>query len=302
MRNRILIIGLIIGISLPMAAQTHSAVELSVGGGWSTLGYKVKPNQADVKGSNAGSWGAQVHVGYAFFFTPHVGLGVGANFSHYGSKASLAGTAQWISVTDTEGEKYNHLALIHSLEDKQDIYLVEIPLTFYVVYPITDMLRFNMEIGAKYGIPILSNASYHADIEHQGDYGIWDLNLHDVSGHGFYRERDFHNDYALAPNNQISAFLKLGLAYSVGRNTQLFGNIYGDYSFVNAVQNGGLELGFQNDRSGMEAMHSFMPDYYGITATNDISTKSHPIQIGLELGVRFVFPHQKSYPCRCYRF
>ena len=287
---------------MPMAARMHSALELSVGGGWSTLGYKVEPKQADVKGSNIGSWGAQVHVGYALFFTPTVGLGIGANFSHYGANATLSGSAQWKDVTDTEGERYNHRTLIHSLKDQQDVYFVEFPLTLYFVYPMSYHLSLNVEVGAKYGIPVLSRASFHADIEHQGDYGIWGLNLHEVAGHGFYRERDFHNDYPITVKNQISVFLKLGIAYEIGRNTHLFANIYGDYGFTNAQQSGSSELGFRNDRAGMEEAHAFMPAYHGLVSTNNISAKSHPAQVGLELGLRFVFPHKKTYPCMCYRF
>jgi hypothetical protein len=281
------------------AADMHSAIELSVGGGWSTLGYKVQPLQPLVSGNNSGTWGLQAHIGYAFFFTPNVGLGIGADFSHYGAQATLNGTARWEDVTDTEGEHYNHLALIHSLRDKQEIFFVEIPVTFYFAYPVTYSLDFNMQLGAKYGIPLLSKASFQADIEHQGDYGIWGLNLHDVPGHGFYRENDFHGDYQVAAQSQISVFLKLGLDYAVRTNIHLFGNIYGVYGLMNALKSGQTELGFQNDRQGMQTTHAFMAAYDGITATNNISAQSHPIQVGLELGVRFVFPHKKSYPCRC---
>ena len=52
MRNRIIILFLLMGLSLPMAAQMHSAVEISLGGGWSTLGYKVQPKQEDVQAAN----------------------------------------------------------------------------------------------------------------------------------------------------------------------------------------------------------------------------------------------------------
>ena len=232
-----------------MAANMHSALEISVGGGWSTLGYKVLPKQAEVQGTNSGSWGAQAHVGYALFFTPNIGLGVGANFSHYGANASLSGVAQW-----------------------------------------------------KDGIPILSSASYHADVEHQGDYGIWGLNLQNVPGHGFYREQNFHQDYSVAIKNQVSAFLKLGISYEIGQNIHFFANIYGDYGLTSALFAGQTELGFQNDRAGMEAAHSFMPAYNGIITTNNISAKSHLTQVGLEVGIRFVFPHKVTYPCRCYRY
>lgn len=299
MRNRFLIIYILIGLSLPLAAQMHSAIEISVGGGWSTLGYKVQPRQEDVTGANKGSWGAQAHVGYALFFTPNVGLGVGANFSHYGANASLLGTARWNNVTDTEGETYNHLTLIHSLRDKQDVYLVEIPLALFLDFPLSDDLHFIMEAGAKYGIPVIKNASFHADVEHQGDYGIWDLNLYDVPDHGFYRETEFNGDYSVSVKNQVSIFLKLGLAYEINKNVQFFANIYGDYGFTNTVTAGEAELGFQNDRTGMASIHSFMPEYNGIIATNNISAKSHPAQVGLEVGIRFVFPHKKPYICRC---
>lgn len=302
MRNRILTIFIIAGLSLPVAAQMRSALELSVGGGWSTLGYKVVPTQADVRGANSGSWGVQAHVGYALFFTSHFGMGVGADFSHYGANASLMGTAQWKGVTDTEGETYNHLTLIHSLQDKQEVYLIEIPLTFYFVYPISDKVSLNVEAGAKYAIPVKGSASFHADVEHQGDYGIWGLNLYDVPGHGFYREKDFHKDYSVAFKNQLAVFLKLGVACEIGKNTYFLCNIYGNYGLMNALQGGMSELGFQNDRAGMETIHSFMPAYNGIVSTNNISAQSHPIQIGLELGLRFVFPHKQTYPCRCYLY
>lgn len=302
MRNRIIIIFLSLGLFLPVAAQKHSAFEFSVGGGWSTLGYKVQPQQAGVNGANNGSWGMQTHVGYAFFFTQNVGLGVGVNFSHYGANASLSGTAQWKDVTDTEGETYNHLTLIHSLRDKQDVYLVEVPLTCYFSIPMSYYVNFNIEVGAKYAIPILGKASYRADIEHQGDYGIWGLNLYDIPRQGFYREKEFRNTYAISPLNQISVFLKLGMEYEIGSNIYLFGNIYGDYGFMNSLRSGSSDLGFRNDREGMEQIHSFMPDYNGIITTNNISSKSHPIQVGLELGLRFVFPHKKSYPCMCVRY
>ena len=300
MRNRILIICLACGLSLPIAAaQMHSALELSAGGGWSTLGYKVLPSQADITGTNNGSWGIQAHVGYAFFFMPNIGLGLGIDFSRYGAQASLAGTAQWDNVTDTEGEHYNHLALIHSLRDMQEVYFVEIPLTLYFAYPISYTLSFDMQLGAKYALPVMSKAAFHADIEHQGDYGIWGLNLHDVPGHGFYRERDFHGDYQVPAQNQLSLFLKLGLSYAVRNNIFLFGHIYGNYGLLNALKSDQTELGFRNDRSGMQDVHAFMPDYNGIIATNCISAKSHPIQLGLEIGVRFIFLHKKSYPCKC---
>jgi len=97
----------------------------------------------------------------------------------------------------------------------------------------------------------------------------------------------------------VSVFLKLGLDYEIGANVHLFGNIYGDYGLMNALKRGQSELGFQNDRAGMEGTHYFMASYDGITATNILSEKSHPIQVGLELGIRFVFPHKKSYPCKC---
>lgn len=302
MRNRIIILFLLVGLSLPIAAQMHSAVEISLGGGWSTLGYKVQPKQEDVQAANKGSWGAQAHFGYALFFTPKVGLGIGANFSHYGASADLSGIARWEGVTDTEGEPYNHLAIIHSLKDKQDIYLVEIPLTFYFVQPLSDKLFFNLEVGAKYGIPVMKSASFRADIEHQGDYGLWDLDLFGVNGHGFYREEDFHDSYAIAAKHQISAFLRLGLAYEINEKIHFFANIYGDYGFMNVFKSGEADLGFQNDRAGMASAHAFMPEYHGITATNNLSAKSHPIQVGVEVGLRFIFPHKVNYPCRCRLF
>ena len=265
MRKRIALIVVMACIAPVLRAQISSAIEFSLGGGWSTLGYKAQvPSQPDVYGSNNGSWGLQAHVGYALFFARYFGLGVGAEVSHIGSIATYGGTARWDD-TDSEGQNYSHLVAIHSLTDKKDVWYLEVPLTFYVLVPLSVDVSLNLEAGAKYSLPIRSSASYKTSFEHMGEYSPFGLLLYDIPEHGFYDVTDLSDSYTIMASYNVSAFLKAGIEYKLSTKTRVFANAYADFGCVNSLQ--------------------------------DISSK--PIQAGLEVGIRFVFTHRNAYPCHC---
>ena len=71
------------------------------------MGYKLQD------GSNLGHIGGEISVRYAYFFTPEWGLGIGVDFTTYGSRGKLNTTLQWDGQADTDGENYNHRAVTH---------------------------------------------------------------------------------------------------------------------------------------------------------------------------------------------
>ena len=61
-------------------ADQGSSLQFYLGGAYSSMGYKLQD------GKNLGHIGGEVSVRYAYFFTPEWGLGIGLDFSTYGSR------------------------------------------------------------------------------------------------------------------------------------------------------------------------------------------------------------------------
>lgn len=293
--------------TLSIRAELSSMFELSVGGGWSSLGYKVNNNgQPLLTVKQAGSYGLTAHLGYGLMFNQYIGLGIGADFSRYGATTKISGTAQWKGVTDTDGELYDHLTDINNWKDVQEVYMVEIPLSVYFRAPLQDGRSwFSAVIGAKVGIPVLSNAKYSGELRHTAFYEPWQLTLlDDVRGHGFYSS-EMSSSYSISPLTSYAAFAKIGLETALDKKKKvyLYGHIYANYYFTNTLkfQDPQKDLGFINDSQdqALQAAHYFMQDYTSILDTKMTNGKAMPISIGIEIGVRFRIPHPKHYPCHC---
>lgn len=254
----------------------------------------TKEPQLSVKES--GSYAYGVHVGYAVQFHRNVGLGVGLDFSRYGSATSIQGDKMWMGVYDTEGEKYNHLLRIYSLTDQMQQYYLNIPLSLRFTIPM-GRTAFELQLGAKAGLPISSSATYQGDVEHIGDYSPWGMIVSNVPNHGFYRTQDVVGRYAMPKGLQVFAFAKLGLLIPLPRHLQLTAHVGVDYGVLSSpVYSENSELGCSTG----DVAHTFMPGYKGIFATHLADGTTHPLSLTAELGLRIVIEHVSRYDCRCY--
>lgn len=298
---------LMLFVSLSLSAQYKtgrvSVIEVSGGGGWSTLGYGLTSPQASLKASQGGSFGYTAHVGYALFFNRYIGIGLGADISRYGANARLEGEYVWQGVTDTDGERYDHRTQLTGWQDKQEITFLEIPLALYITIPTSSRMAVSMEVGARYGLPISSASRFGGTLTHYGTYDPWGvLTLRNMPNHGFYTETKFAGNNTLQTNSVISAFLKAGIQVRLSKHTALIAHLYANYGITNAITaaNERGEIGWRNDRAGMERAHYFMQPYTSILDTELASESTHNIGIGAEIGLRFRIPHTHSYPCKCY--
>lgn len=306
--RRWIVIGIISCVAITASARLTSMIEVSVGGGWSSLGYQLNTeSQPFVTAKQAGSYGLTAHIGYGLMFTPHIGVGIGADIARYGADAKLGDQAQWLGVTDTDGELYDHFTNIRSWKDQQQLYMVEIPLTVYFRSPATgSQVYFSGEVGAKVGIPVMSDAKYHGELSHQAGYEPWQLNLQQVRGHGFY-DSEMSNTYDLQPKTSFALFAKVGIETPLDEKEHVwfFSHIYGTYYLASAVSltDTPTPLGFRNDSNqpAMQEAHAFMADYTGILNTDMIKNKPTPISVGVELGIRFKILHKQTFRCHCDR-
>lgn len=254
----------------------------------------------------SGSYGYGAHVGFGLQFTKHIGVGIGADFSRYGASARISGEAAWLGVRDTEGELYDHIVTVNRWTDKQEIYMLEIPLSLYLRFPIAQDVRLYGQIGAKACLPMISKAGFSGSLSHKGFYEPWMLTISEVPNHGFYTSTMDRN-YDLKTNKfTIAAFLKIGIEAPVDelRHVWLFGAIYGTMHFMPAIDlSPDAAIGWKNDIQGdaMRQAHYFMSDYTSILNTNLVSGHAWPLAVGAEIGIRIRIPHPKQYrrSCRC---
>lgn len=282
-------------------AKTSSFFELSVDGGWSSIGYSLNSPQPTLTASQRGSYLYGAHLAYGLKLNRHFGLSLGADVHRYGGTAALDGALIWNKVKDTDGELYNHITKVYSLQDKQEAIFIEVPLALNFYVPLQEDLNLHFQLGARYAMPIASSASYKGDLEHIGDYSPWNLTLQqNVPGHGFYREPAFSGSYKMQVKSEVFAFAKVGLDKAFSQHVEGFVNATFNYGVLGAVRTGGTtDLGFRNDRPDQHTNHHFMSDYHGLLQTNVASSSARPLSVGVELGIRFLIPHKPQKICFC---
>lgn len=304
-RSVILVLLLIASISV---YPVTSFFELSVGGGWSSLGYGLDTrSMPTLSGSQNGSYGYGAHIGYGVLFNPYVGIGIGADFTRYGASAKLSGRAIWQDVSDTEGEQYSHVTHIHRWTDQQAIFYLEIPISLYVRFPVSDRSAVYAQLGAKACLPMLSKAHYAGELSHSGSYEPWMMEISEVPNHGFYSSV-MDQDYLFKTRFGMAGFVKVGFEGAVDSDERvwLYGAVYGTMFFMPALDGNasGQDLGWRNDTNdpAQYEAHSFMSDYSPLHTTVLATGKGMPFAVGAEIGVRFKIPHPKRHRCMCYQW
>ena len=266
-------------------ADQGSSLQFYLGGAYSSMGYKLQD------GKNLGHIGGEVSVRYAYFFTPEWGLGIGLDFSTYGSRAKLNTTLQWDGQTDTEGERYDHRAVTHNWQEDQRTYMLSIPLTVQYQHRFNDKVGIFAAIGGFVGLPLISNYKLVSGaVEHRGYYPQWNLELYDLDNHDFYTER-IGRDFSKAQHNlslkQLAAGVKVDLGVIIPLNKQLdlFAGVYGSV-VCNNIQSEQHALGWQHaDLAGYQ-QHAFMPEYQGL-ANSTHADAVRPWAVGIKVGLHF---------------
>lgn len=298
---RYFILLLLIGLFTKVWAGGYAVIEVGGGGGYSSLGYRTQTfDQAGLQLRSLSSYTYTGHVGLAYMIRPFIGLSVGANFTRVGGGVALDGQMLWRDVADTEGERYNHIARLRDWSEKQQITMVEIPVSLCFGAGINAPVEFTGEVGVKIGLPMSSTNSLMGEVTHVGDYGLpWGMTIDPLYHHGFYTTR-FEGQPALKAQTTYSLFLKAGIQVPIekSRVVWFYSVVYGAYALNNAFATGEAELGFANDGLGQEDAHAFMTDYTSVVDTRYIQSV-HPIQLGLELGLRFFLYPVDKYKCHC---
>ena len=304
-RYRLLfILGLIWAVNSSLFARVTSVIEIAAAGGWSTLNYAVSSPIEGLNVRQNGSWSVTAHSEYIIMFNRYIGIGAGVDITHYGAITAIDGRMQWTGVTDTDGEVYNHHLSITGWRDKQDVWFLQPGLFIHADIPVGDNIAITFAGGGRYGLPIAQRMSYGGTTCHTGVYPQWGLTLSEMENHGFYTTTATMQTTDWKANRMIDLVLRAGVQYHIGRYTALMVRAWVACGVTDALRitSSNQALGFANDKPGMEKIHYFMNDYTSVLATNLVTDPhSKPIAAGLEIGVRWIFPHpsKRTNICRC---
>lgn len=304
-RYRLLfILGLIWAVNSSLFARVTSVIEIAAGGGWSTLNYAVSSPIEGLNVRQNGSWSVTAHSEYIIMFNRYIGIGAGVDITHYGAITAIDGRMQWTGVTDTDGEVYNHHLSITGWRDKQDVWFLQPGLFIHADIPVGDNIAITFAGGGRYGLPIAQRMSYGGTTCHTGVYPQWGLTLSEMENHGFYTTTASMQTTDWKANRMIDLVLRAGVQYHIGKYTALVVRAWVACGVTDALRitSSNQALGFANDKPGMEKIHYFMNDYTSVLATNLVTDPhSKPIAAGLEIGVRWIFPHpsKRTNICRC---
>lgn len=304
-RYRLLfILGLIWAVNSSLFARVTSVIEIAAGGGWSTLNYAVSSPIEGLNVRQNGSWSVTAHSEYIIMFNRYIGIGAGVDITHYGAITAIDGRMQWTGVTDTDGEVYNHHLSITGWRDKQDVWFLQPGLFIHADIPVGDNIAITFAGGGRYGLPLAQRMSYGGTTCHTGVYPQWGLTLSEMENHGFYTTTATMQTTDWKANRMIDLVLRAGVQYHIGKYTALMVRAWVACGVTDALRitSSNQALGFANDKPGMEKIHYFMNDYTSVLATNLVTDPhSKPIAAGLEIGVRWIFPHpsKRTNICRC---
>lgn len=303
---------LVFFVSVSLRAQNAVrgvSFDVAVSAGYSSLGHKTTTEAyPDLNATSSGDYGASAHLGVNVFVTHIFGFSLGCDFTRYGGSIGLIGKQTWADVTDTDGERYNHTLSLYKWRERQQQLFVSPQFLLQFVIP-ANTVRTQIAVGVEYNFNLQSAYRAKGDLEHTGTYLPWNLTLHDVDTHGFYRNTSYRPKGALQNGGQyLSLVAKVGTLIPLARNLDLSLNVLGKYAvYANpktAVKAGGdLPVGFREDAEniGAEAVqaHAFMPSYSSLFQTEMVRGSYRPLFVGLEVGVRYTIPFRKHYPCRC---
>jgi outer membrane protein OmpA-like peptidoglycan-associated protein len=207
----------IFGVLLLVAtatAQHRQEVSVNVGGGFSTLNYRLS------SGLKTDGYGGQAGLGYAWFFNQHVGLYSGLNVALFNAKANLGGISTETSNLFREGEDFTLRSTMNVYTEKQQLVLLQVPLMLQL--QTGGKHQFSANVGVKVGLPLSASYNSHTIIPHQ------------VRFYGY--------DYWLDPKTStldVDKKLKFGLATTLSLETgvkwaltsslSLYTGVYFDY-------------------------------------------------------------------------
>jgi len=210
------------------AQDKKVAFEVGAGYGLSGLSGKVE------NGSITPGMGYQLSLNGKYFFTKNIGLGIGAGYAAYSSKAELTTYSANIASVDDENESFEYRIAASGINEEQKLSALEIPIFLAYRKNLSEKLGLNASLGIKLSLPL--SATYQCtkgSIETKGYYDAYNVVLYGMPNHGFEKIDQISYSGDLNTTMAYSLFANAGVTIPAGKMGINIG-VWGSYG-LNSV-------------------------------------------------------------------
>lgn len=271
-------------------------IDMHAGAGVSGFGYSL------TGGHNAPAATFSLGAGYTWFFRSSIGLQTGFAFTRLANNAHLTEPMQWTQLTDYQGEEYTHITSFDHWRERQQAYLIEIPIGLRFRYRKRqdDRAGLHAAAGISLAFPFISGYKHTSGtITHSAWYEQWHLELHDLPGR--YETEAFiaGQEESLKPLlSPVNLFLKaeIGTIIRINDRSDFVLAAYTSFmpnNFSTVKRDERIPLGFHPTQFAApvnEQQYAFMPYYQGLLVT-DHASALHPWTAGIKLQLS-IWPGQ----------
>ena len=264
---------------LGTAAQDFSRSEFSINVGGGASSFQNDPTQ----GKDRWNWTGTAGLGYHFFFSPHWGIGTGANFVLYNGGISIDNYNQKQATTNVAtGNAFDFLVSSSNYKESQQAMMVTIPLMLQ--YQGTSETAFYAALGGKVGIPVSAKSQPKGNFTTKGYFPNLNVTYENLPDYGFVTDQAFPEDKTdIRLKTAFMASAELGVKWSLSDKISLYTGIYADYTFNNILDKESV-AGSTNlvvYQLGTPALFAYN------TATNSYAKQMKPLAGGITLRLAF---------------
>lgn len=190
----------------------QSEFQLRADAGWSTL---LRP-ESEGKRLNSVGYGAS--LSYAYFFSTHVGLGLGVDAHQMGGGTVHSFTTTQTDARDSEGEPYHRITDYTNYTHRYQLWYIAPNLSLQVRVPL-NKVELRLAFGAQYMLPLSGSMKETYTARYTGLYPKWgNMLVEDIPQYGFLTEDIELPKAQYKPQNSIAAFCRLGIGVPINRH------------------------------------------------------------------------------------
>lgn len=250
---------------------------VNAGGGLHNIDYKL------ANGTVKNSLGFTGNLGWNYFFTSHLGFGIGLGVQTYKAVATLNYMTSNTAV-DADGDAYKYRIYYADWQETQNMVSLDIPLGFSYQTKFNDKSGMMFTLGAKISVPVKSSfKSTAGEINTKGYYPQWNVELGNMPQHDFYTLKSITAS-KFSANTSYSVYADLGYLHNLSKNMDLYLGIYGNYGLNNLIK---PTNNFVYQQGGT---------YNGVMSSDQLA-KANLFSAGIKIGINLHLPSKvKTIP------
>ncbi|MCQ2252393.1 MAG: OmpA family protein [Bacteroidales bacterium] len=248
----------------------------------------VMRNGHQIYNYNKEYWAAKFGIGYQYFITPHIGLGIGAGYHKLQIDSLPVGNMNYNidDAIDMMGNQYQQRVFFSNFGENTDIYKLSMPIGVYFQGSLS--LRWKIMAGIGGILSTTNKAGYHTygSIETQAYYESKDLLLteEDVKGYPNIMKTSQSQDGEYKHLNSLSAFGELSLLFAINPLIDLYIGGRIEYLSSTTAQKDGTPI-YDTDSHSQDGYANMK--YNGLLNTAEVEMEK--MMPSLMAGVRFRF-------------